>query len=94
MLKVRRVGWMTTNSACSGGSTIGPDIVDVGDGWGGDHYVAWREGDDRTCIRTAFVMDTPEDLDVLSEALTEWAADQEDARVQAGPDRVVFTSCD
>jgi len=42
------------------------------DGWGGDHYVAWREGD-RTCMRMDFVMDTPRDTAELSAALAEWA---------------------
>jgi len=41
-------------------------------GWGGDRYVAWREGR-RTCVRMSFVMDTPRDTQELSEALQEWA---------------------
>lgn len=41
-------------------------------GWGGDSYVAWREGR-RTCVRMSFVMDTPQDTVELTEALRDWA---------------------
>lgn len=44
-------------------------------GWGGDHYVAWRDGT-RTCVRMAFVMDTPGDTDELEQALADWAAER------------------
>jgi hypothetical protein len=46
---------------------------DASDGWGGDRYVAWRDGD-RTCVRMDFVMDSPVDHDQLVRALGEWAA--------------------
>ena len=41
-------------------------------GWGGDHYVAWTDGD-RTCVRIEFVMDTEDDTAELAEALARWA---------------------
>lgn len=41
-------------------------------GWGGDSYVAWRDGR-RTCVRMRFVMDTPKDTLELTEALRDWA---------------------
>ncbi|HUP70394.1 MAG TPA: hypothetical protein VM142_11335 [Acidimicrobiales bacterium] len=41
-------------------------------GWGGDSYVAWRDGR-RTCVRMTFVMDTPRDTAELTEALRDWA---------------------
>ncbi len=41
-------------------------------GWGGDSYVAWRDGR-RTCVRMTFVMDTPKDTVELREALRDWA---------------------
>lgn len=44
-------------------------------GWGGDHYVAWRDGD-RTCVRIDFVMDTSEDTAELEDALENWAAER------------------
>lgn len=43
------------------------------DGWGGDHYVAWKEGA-RTCVRMDFVMDTPADAAEVTTALARWAA--------------------
>ena len=41
-------------------------------GWGGDHYVAWKDGT-RTCVRMDFVMDTPTDTTELTHALATWA---------------------
>jgi hypothetical protein len=40
-------------------------------GWGGDRYVAWRQHA-ATCIRMAFVMDTPADSRELRAAFSEW----------------------
>ena len=41
-------------------------------GWGGDSYVAWRDGD-RPCVRIDFVMDSPAHTTELVEALRDWA---------------------
>ena len=43
------------------------------EGWGGDRYVAWRDGA-RTCVRMDFVMDTSSENDELVKALREWAS--------------------
>lgn len=48
------------------------DAREAADGWGGDHYVAWKDGD-RTCVRMDFVMDTPADTAQLTAALADWA---------------------
>src|SRR5690606_10830507 len=32
------------------------------EGWGGDRYVVWQQGDDY-CIRIDFAMDTPDDVE-------------------------------
>ncbi|MDP9387982.1 MAG: hypothetical protein M3Q48_08630, partial [Actinomycetota bacterium] len=45
------------------------------DGWGGDRYVAWKDGA-RTCVRANFVMDTPRDTARLTDALARWAAER------------------
>lgn len=77
--------------------TLG-DVLDdetarqAADGWGGDAYTAWTEGD-RTCVRIAFVMDTPEDLDELVDGWTAWAAERPGATVAPGEDGVTVTSC-
>ena len=42
------------------------------DGWAGDRYVAWRAGR-RTCVRAAFVLDTPAEAAELGSALRRWA---------------------
>lgn len=60
-------------------------------GWGGDKYVAWDEGA-RTCVRTAFVMDSPLDTDGLLNALRKLAQSREGVTVEvSGP--VTLTSC-
>jgi hypothetical protein len=42
-------------------------------GWGGDRYVAWRDGA-VTCVRIAFLMDSRADAEQLASALSAWAA--------------------
>jgi hypothetical protein len=62
------------------------------EGWGGDRYVAWRDGD-RTCARTDVVMDSAQDAKELRAALKE-AADGSDAlKVGSAGGAIVFTSC-
>jgi hypothetical protein len=60
-------------------------------GWGGDHYVAWRAGG-KTCVRTAFVMDTPKDTSELDAALHTWAGRHTGATVE-GTGPITLTSC-
>jgi hypothetical protein len=60
-------------------------------GWGGDRYVAWRQGS-RTCVRTSVVMDTAGATARLARALDEWVNERQRARVD-GTDPVTFTSC-
>ncbi len=62
------------------------------DGWGGDSYVAWDEGS-RTCVRMAFAMDTPTDLDELDGAWRQWAEIHGDATVETTADLVTVTAC-
>jgi hypothetical protein len=64
------------------------------DGWGGDAYVAWLDGD-RVCLRANLVGDTPADTAEIGAALDEWASAppfQVEATVQQG-DVVTLTSC-
>jgi len=58
-------------------------------GWGGDRYVAWKDGT-RTCLRMDFVMDTPADTDQLARALAAWAAGRRGAASSSGPS---LTTC-
>lgn len=44
------------------------------DGWGGDRYVTWTDGD-ASCTRIDLVMDTPGDLGELRTAVDRWAGD-------------------
>lgn len=75
---------------------LGEDpLGDVVEGWGGDSYVLWREGDgDEVCARATFVGDTDEDTEEIAEALSSWAAQQPDAEVQpTSGGFVTFTAC-
>ena len=48
------------------------DAREAAGGWGGDAYVAWKEGG-RTCVRMDFVMDTPADTNELTRAFADFA---------------------
>jgi hypothetical protein len=65
---------------------------EAADGWGGDAYVAWDE-EDRTCVRTAFRMDTPADLDELADAWEAWSEEHGDATVVSDDTTVTVTAC-
>ena len=75
------------------------DVIDdrnrvfrAADGWGGDRYVAWDEGD-KTCVRVDVVMDTPRDADELRAALRAWVDAHEDTATLEGDSPIRFTSC-
>jgi hypothetical protein len=61
------------------------------EGWGGDRYVAWRDGDE-TCVRFRVAMDSPQDDAELRRALDRLADEREGVEVEGrGPFTV--TSC-
>jgi NACalpha-BTF3-like transcription factor len=60
-------------------------------GWGGDRYVAWTQGE-LTCMRVAFTMDTPTDLQELRSGLSQWVAKQKSATLSPA-DPPVLTNC-
>jgi hypothetical protein len=68
------------------------DAVQVAQGWGGDWYVAWRDGD-RTCVRATFVMDSERDLVELADGLEDWTAEHDGASSDRDGDRVTLDSC-
>ena len=61
-------------------------------GWGGDWYVAWRDGDD-ACVRTNMVMDTAGDAREMADALRQAAKKRDGLDVAVTPDLITFTSC-
>ncbi len=65
------------------------------DGWGGDAYTAF-DWNGRTCVRSAFRGDTPDETAQMQEALLAWAAEvpATDPTVIRGDDSVVLESCD
>lgn len=60
-------------------------------GWGGDRYVAWRDGDD-TCVRTTIAMDSLQDDAELRKALDSVASSRKNVKVE-GKGPITFTSC-
>ena len=62
-------------------------------GWGGDQYVAWRDGDE-ACLRVSFEGDTDADTAEIADALDEWAAGRDGAEVTTNADdQPTLTSC-
>ncbi|HEX2024163.1 MAG TPA: hypothetical protein VHF00_05620 [Acidimicrobiales bacterium] len=61
------------------------------EGWGGDRYVAWFDGD-RLCMKAAVVMDTPPDRAELVAGLRRWA-DRHAGAAVTDTDPVTFTRC-
>ncbi len=69
------------------------EIADAAsDGWGGDSYVAWDEGG-RACVRMAYAMDSPTDLNELDSAWRAWAEAHGDATVARDGEVVTVTAC-
>ena len=60
-------------------------------GWDGDRYVAWRDGN-LTCVRFTTVLDTARDGDELRSALEKWAEGKDRTEVE-GDDRITMTTC-
>ncbi len=52
--------------------TTQAEALEITDGWNGDSFVAWRQGDE-TCVRAHLAGDSPDDLDDYAAALEEWA---------------------
>ena len=72
------------------------DALAAADGWGGDHYVLYRDDDGRTCLDVAYEGDTSDDVDEMHDALDEWiaAGDEGDASVETTDDGLRFHACD
>lgn len=60
-------------------------------GWGGDRYVAWKDGGG-TCMRFTMAMDSPRDVDELRSALGLWAKDRPRTSITGG-ETITFTTC-
>ncbi|MGI9607576.1 MAG: hypothetical protein ACR2P0_15720 [Acidimicrobiales bacterium] len=63
-----RAGW----EAVLGDVISSTDSQRAAEGWGGDRFVAWRDGD-RACVRIDVYGDTPTDLDEFADAVESWA---------------------
>jgi hypothetical protein len=75
----------------------------IGDGWGGDRFVTWREGSGqnaRVCTAIHVAADSENDLDEYLEGATVWARNRPDDRVVervdgagGSPDVVLIEGC-
>jgi hypothetical protein len=77
------------------GIVFGGGAGDATEGWGGDQYVAWVQGD-QVCLRANIVGDTPDDTAEIADALDDFAAAPPFdvvATVEATADLVTLTSC-
>ena len=61
------------------------------EGWGGDRYIAWKDGDD-TCVRVTVAMDSPHDDAELRHAFDGLARARKGVKV-TGRGPVTLTSC-
>jgi len=62
------------------------------DGWGGDWYVAWRQGD-QTCVRAHIQADDADSLDEYAELLERWATLGDRDVFYPTADLIRVTSC-
>jgi hypothetical protein len=72
-------------------SIDGSTATRAAEGWGGDWFVAWKDGS-RSCVRATFVMETPNDQRELSNAFKTWASAHK-ATVSDGANDTTVTSC-
>lgn len=61
------------------------------EGWGGDRYIAWEDGED-TCVRVTIATDSPQDDAELRQALDRLARSREGVKV-TGKGPITMTSC-
>jgi hypothetical protein len=68
------------------------EVLPAVHGWGGDRYVAWRDGN-RTCARTNVVMDSADDARELRAALAKVAEENDELKVGTSGGAITFRSC-
>ena len=70
----------------------GPSALTAAEGWGGDRYVAWRDGD-AACVRTKLAMDTAKDATEVVAALRAGAQTRDRMTVTPGRAAITITMC-
>jgi hypothetical protein len=73
--------------------TSGSEINRAITGWGGDRYVTWTDAAGKTCLRDAFVGDTPSDTQELVQAIGQWAGDHSGVLDAPADGAATFTVC-
>jgi hypothetical protein len=63
-------------------------------GWGGDHYVTWRAGQHRWCLRDSAVMDNSAAQVAFDSALADWASQRGSrANIEQQGTTTTFVTC-
>lgn len=79
-------------------SALGPDLADrAAAGWGNDKSVVWVQSPSEgglTCLRIAYVMDTPEDLAELEDGFARWVRQKPRRTGRREGDTVIVTMCE
>jgi hypothetical protein len=69
------------------------DAFSAADGWAGDWYVVWKDGD-ASCMRATIRMDDEDEADELRDGLESWADEQAgDPQVSSSGDTVDVGNC-
>jgi hypothetical protein len=75
------------------GALNSADAFAAADGWAGDWYVVWKDGN-ASCMRATIEMDGAGEADELRDALESWADDQPgDPTVSSSGDTVDVSNC-
>jgi hypothetical protein len=76
-----------------GGAVDGPTLRGALDGWNGDRFVAWTEGDGRTCLAVNVANDSPAAAGKLADAMHTWLAHNPTGTVDVEGEVVKMERC-
>lgn len=89
--------WYLLLAARTADSAALDDVLDFAQRWAGDHYIAYRDGENRLCVSDVLRGADESDLRVLTSQLEQWSDAVPDDRVEvvpAGDLGVMVTACD
>lgn len=69
------------------------EAAKAADGWSGDWYVLWDDGQNGSCVRIDYRMTTNKELDELEHAYKTWQQKHKGAEVKRTPEGLQITSC-
>ena len=69
------------------------EAAKAADGWAGDWYVLWDDGQNGSCVRIDYRMTTSKELDEIEHAFKTWQQKHKNADIQRTKDGLQVTSC-